>query len=123
MTSPYDSLEPIFHEPKRLAIVSELSGVNNGITFGELKRLCELTDGNLSRHLSALQKEKVVRIEKTFVGVKPQTTVYLTDAGRKKFLQYLSALENVLKSAAQRAKAEKENEKPLRGAQAKPSKA
>jgi DNA-binding HxlR family transcriptional regulator len=124
MSTPYHSLEPLFHEPKRLAILSELCGISGGLTFNELKRLCDLTDGNLSRHLTALQKEKVVRIEKTFVGVKPQTTVHLTESGRAKFLEYLSALERVLNSAAERARAETQKEKPTRkGISMKPARA
>jgi DNA-binding MarR family transcriptional regulator len=61
--------------------------------------LSGLTDGNLSRHLKALEEASVIRISKTFVGVKPRTTVTLTDKGLKRFDDYLSALADVLKKA------------------------
>jgi len=104
MSAPYEDLERIFHEPSRLAIVSELSARTDGSSFAELKTRCSLTDGNLSRHLAMLEKAGAVRIEKTFVGVKPRTTVFMTQAGRRGFIEYLDALERVLKEAAQRAK-------------------
>ena len=104
MTSTSKALERLFHEPSRLAIVSELAGVTAGRSFGQLKETCELTDGNLSRHLKLLAEEGVVEIEKSFVEAKPLTTVYLTDEGRERFLEYLSTLEDVLKEASKRAR-------------------
>ncbi len=97
---PFDQLERIFHEPKRLAIVSALCSAARGLTFTELREECELTDGNLSRHLKALADDRVVAISKRFVGVKPQTRVTLTATGRNRFLQYLDALEQVLQNAS-----------------------
>ena len=104
MSGPYEELERVFHEPNRLAIVTELSGHISGVVFSELRDSCGLTDGNLSRHLAALEKAGVVKIEKSFVGAKPRTTIFLTEAGRESFLDYLAALAEVLKSAAARAK-------------------
>lgn len=99
--SPFEALQRTFHEPKRLAIVSALcSAPPDGLTFNELKAACDLTDGNLSRHLKTLEEDLVVRVTKTFVGVKPRTTVFLTDAGRARFMEYLQALEAVLRQAA-----------------------
>lgn len=98
--NPYGALKSIFHEPNRLAIMSALCSAANGLKFRELKEQCELTDGNLSRHLKALEEAAVVQIEKKFVGAKPQTTVLLTDDGREKFVLYLQALEEVLQKAA-----------------------
>ena len=97
---PYDALERIFHEPNRLAIMSSLAG-SSGLTFGELKELCGLTDGNLSRHLKTLEDSGVVVIKKRFIDRRPRTTVYLSDEGKKRFLQYINALEQVLKQAAE----------------------
>ncbi len=94
--SPYTALKTIFHEPNRLAIMAALSCAADGLTFNELKQECALTDGNLSRHLKAMEEAQVIRIEKTFVGVKPRTTVFLSDDGRERFLAYLKALEEVL---------------------------
>jgi DNA-binding transcriptional ArsR family regulator len=98
--NPYTALKRIFHEPNRLAIMSALCGSANGLTFKELKQECDLTDGNLSRHLKALEEAEVIVMEKKFVGVKPRTRVILTDKGRENFMEYLQALEEVLKKAA-----------------------
>jgi len=98
--NPYAVLKSVFHEPNRLSIMSALCNASDGMTFNELKEECDLTDGNLSRHLKALEDEKAVRIKKTFVKSKPQTTIYLTDRGRDSFIEYLQALEEVLKQAA-----------------------
>ena len=98
--NPYNAIKVIFHEPSRLAILSFLCQSAEGRSFNELKEECSLTDGNLSRHLKALEDAKVVRIRKTFVKSKPLTTVFLTDRGRERFLEYLQALEEVLAKAA-----------------------
>ena len=95
------ALERIFHEPNRMAILSALCAAGDPLSFTELKSLSGLTDGNLSRHLKALEEAGVIRIRKAFVGVKPQTTVALTEKGLKRFDDYLSALSDVLKKAKQ----------------------
>lgn len=93
------ALERIFHEPNRMAILSALCAASDPLSFTELKSLSGLTDGNLSRHLKALEEASVIRIHKTFVGVKPRTTVALTEKGLKRFEEYLAALSDVLKKA------------------------
>lgn len=95
------ALERIFHEPSRMTILSALCAAAEPLSFPELKTVSGLTDGNLSRHLKALEVAGVVRIRKTFVGVKPRTTVTLTEKGLKRFDEYLSALADVLKKARQ----------------------
>lgn len=105
--NPYEALERIFHEPNRLAIMSALCRSIEGLTFNDLKEECSLTDGNLSRHLKALEDAGAVTIKKTFVGVKPQTTALISSKGRQNFLEYLKALEDVLKKAAQALGSEK----------------
>lgn len=79
--------------------MSALSCAAGGLAFSELKQECALTDGNLSRHLKTLEEARAIRIEKTFVGVKPRTTVFLSDDGREQFLEYLKALQQVLQKA------------------------
>ena len=101
MATDFEALENIYHEPSRLAIMSELCGAGEGMAFAEIKARCNLTDGNLSRHLQVLQKAGVVKIEKKFVGVKPRTTVFVTKKGKEGFLDYLTALEKVLVKAAE----------------------
>ncbi len=101
--NPYAHLERIFHEPGRLTIMSSLLGAPNGLTFAELKKNCNFTDGNLSRHLNTLEKANAVTIKKRFVRKRPQTMVALSKRGRKDFLTYLQALEAVLLDAASKA--------------------
>ncbi|MCI0411592.1 transcriptional regulator [bacterium] len=105
--NPYAALNKLFHEPNRLAIVSALCNATEGITFNELKQECNLTDGNLSRHLRSLQHARIIRIRKTFVQSKPQTTIYFTERGRDSFVRYLEALEEVLLKAAESLGGEK----------------
>lgn len=97
--NPYDDLKKIFHEPKRMAIMSALCAADTGLTFMELKQQCDISDGNLNRHLKVLTEAGAVKIKKKFVGVKPQTTVYLSDQGVAQFNEYLTALSQVLNQA------------------------
>lgn len=94
-----EAIERIFHEPNRMAILSVLGAARHGVPFTELRDQCGLTDGNLSRHLKALEEEGVVRCTKAFVNDKPRTTVFLTASGAKRFQAYLDALAEVLKKA------------------------
>jgi len=98
--NPFSGLKSVFHEPNRLAIVSVLSSQPNGISFSELKETCELTDGNLSRHLKTLEEADVVIIEKREVRGKSRTIITLSDSGRDAFIEYLQTLEEVLRKAA-----------------------
>src|SRR6059058_5469776 len=77
-----------------------------GLDCGDLKRLCRLTDGNLSRHLRILEEPGLVEITKTFRDNRPHTTCRLTAAGRRRFLEYLAVLETVVADAATAARDE-----------------
>ena len=112
----YDELKKIFHEPKRMAIMSALCTAEAGLTFTELKNECELTDGNLNRHLKVLAEAGAVQIKKEFFGVKPRTTVFLTEKGIEQFFDYLNALQEVLDRALQAIPSEKEKFIPAAGA-------
>lgn len=96
----YHGLDRIFHEKARLGIVSSLIGHADGLAFAELKSLCDLTDGNLSRHLQVLQEAGYVEIEKSFGGKRPCTRCRLSREGRLRFSEYLAVLERVLRKAA-----------------------
>lgn len=98
--NPYAALKTIFHEPNRMAIMAALSCTIDGLTFNELKQECDLTNGNLNRHLKALEEAEAILITKSFVNAKPRTTVCLSDLGRESFLAYLQALEEALQQAA-----------------------
>jgi DNA-binding MarR family transcriptional regulator len=95
----YEGLDRIFHEKARLGIMTSLVTRPDGLVFGELKQLCALTDGNLSRHIEALQKAGLVEVHKAFVRNRPQTTCKVTAAGRRKFREYLAQLEQVIRDA------------------------
>jgi DNA-binding transcriptional ArsR family regulator len=94
-----DALERIFHEPNRLAIMSAVCAAPEGLRFRALKESCNLTDGNLNRHLSVLEEARVIRVQKHFVDGKPCTTIHLSRSGARRFQDYLGALEQVLKAA------------------------
>ncbi len=97
----YDGLDRVIHEKARLGILTSLIGHPKGLSFADLKRLCGLTDGNLSRHLQVLEETGLVRIDKRFEGKRPLTTCSLTSAGRERFLEYLAELERVVRDAAE----------------------
>ena len=95
----YDGLERVIHEKARLGIMSALAAHTEGLLFNDLKELCALTDGNLSRHLQFLQDAELVELWKSQKSPRPQTLVRLTGAGRKRFLEYLAQLEQVISDA------------------------
>ena len=82
----YEGLDRIIHEKARLGIVTSLATHPQGLLFNDLKGLCALTDGNLSRHLQLLHEGGLVQIWKGFKDNRPQTLCQLTDEGRKRFL-------------------------------------
>ncbi|MDB5323405.1 MAG: Bacterial regulatory protein arsR family [Phycisphaerales bacterium] len=95
----YEGLERVIHEKARLSIMSSLATHPDGLLFNDLKDLCSLTDGNLSRHMQLLQESKLVEVWKGFKNNRPQTLVRLTEAGRKRFLEYVQELEQVVADA------------------------
>ena len=99
----YEGLDRVIHERARLSVLTSLITNHKGLTFGELKELCTLTDGNLSRHLSVLEKAKLVEIVKGHDRNRPQTICRITQSGRKRYLEYLSTLEQVVRDAAKGA--------------------
>lgn len=103
----YDGLDRLIHEKARLGILTSLVGRPEGLAFGELKRLCGLTDGNLSRHLQILQDADLVAIEKGYKRKRPLTTCRITAAGRARFLDYVAVLEQVVADAADAAQRQK----------------
>ncbi len=77
-----------------------------GVVFADLKELCHLTDGNLSRHLQVLHEAGFVEIWKGFHQNRPQTLCRLTDDGRRRFLEYINVLETVVQDALKAARIE-----------------
>ena len=86
-----DEIDEVIHGRVRLGVMAFLSSAGRA-EFTGLKQKLSLTDGNLSAHLSKLEEAGYVAIEKQFVAKKPQTTVLITDKGRKAFAAYLSAI-------------------------------
>jgi DNA-binding transcriptional ArsR family regulator len=96
----YEGLDRAIHEKARLGLLTSLMVHPRGLAFGDLKQLCGLTDGNLSRHLQVLQDAGLVEIIKGFAGNRPHTQCRLTAAGRQRFIDYLAILEQVVRDAA-----------------------
>lgn len=102
----YAGLDRVIHERARLSVLTSLITNPKGLTFGELKELCALTDGNLSRHLRVLEEAALVEIEKGLERNRPLTVCRITNSGRKRYLEYLATLEQVVKDAAKAAQVE-----------------
>ncbi len=84
-----------FESRVRLGIMSVLM-VNDWVDFNEMKKLLQVTDGNLASHSAALEKSGFIEIKKEFVGKKPKTSYRVTLEGRKAFEEHLKALEKLL---------------------------
>jgi DNA-binding transcriptional ArsR family regulator len=100
----YEGLDRVIHERARLSLLTSLIAHPKGLIFNDLKQLCALTDGNLSRHLQVLQEAALVEIVKGFDGNRPQTLCRITVEGRRRYLGYLAVLEQVVRDAAAAAK-------------------
>jgi DNA-binding MarR family transcriptional regulator len=100
----YDGLDRVIHEKARLGVLTSLMSHPKGLAFADLKRLCGLTDGNLSRHLQVLEEAGLVDILKGYDEKRPQTLCRITSNGRRRFLKYLSVLEQVVRDAADASK-------------------
>ncbi|HEX4156308.1 MAG TPA: transcriptional regulator [Acidobacteriaceae bacterium] len=105
----YEGLDRVIHERARLSVLTSLMTHPNGLSFVELKQLCALTDGNLARHLQVLEEDKIVHISKEEDGGRVQTTVRVTASGRKRYLEYLAILEQVVRDAASAVQADEED--------------
>lgn len=99
----YDGLDRVIHEKARLGLLTSLMTHPKGLAFADLKQLCGLTDGNLSRHLQVLQEAGLVDVIKGYEGNRPHTTCRLTRTGRRRFLDYLAVLEQLVRDAAKAA--------------------
>jgi DNA-binding MarR family transcriptional regulator len=111
----YDGLDRIIHEKARLGIVTSLATHPMGVVFTDLKDLCALTDGNLSRHLQILLEAGLVEVWKGTRNNRPQTLCRLTDDGRRRFLEYITVLENVVTDALAGPKTAAEGQAVIEG--------
>lgn len=99
----YDGLDRVIHEKARLSVMTSLISHPKGLAFNELKTLCGLTDGNLSRHVQVLAEAGLVAVHKGYEGNRPHTSCALTATGRERFLDYLNVLEQVVRNASSAA--------------------
>ena len=114
----YEGLDRVIHERARLSILTSLVTHPKGLPFNDLKQMCSLTDGNLSRHLRVLEADGVLEIAKGIDRNRSLTVCRITPAGRKRYLEYLTTLEQVVKDAA---KGVQEDVVPRRGRGLTPS--
>jgi DNA-binding HxlR family transcriptional regulator len=99
--SAVPNLDRVIHERMRLGIVSALA-VNESLTFNELKKLLQTTDGNLSVHARRLEEANYVDCSKSFEGRMPKTEYRLTATGRKAFERYLDHMEALIQAMRDR---------------------
>lgn len=88
-------IDKLIHEPARLKILAQLYVVES-VDFIFLMRQTELTQGNVSGHLSKLEVAKYVKIKKGYAGKRPQTMISLTERGRSAFKEYVKTMQKVL---------------------------
>lgn len=94
-TETTTNLNRLVHERTRLAIISALA-VNDKLTFTELKKLLDTSDGNLSVHARKLEEASYIRCTKTFEGRMPKTEYSITRDGKKVLRDYLKHMERII---------------------------
>ena len=101
MDNPFNhtDIDDVIHGRLRLGIMAYLSSVSPAI-FGELRDKVQATDGNLSTHLRKLEDAGYVRQEKSFVGKRPQTRIFLTDQGREAWLAWIQRMQGLINATA-----------------------
>jgi predicted ArsR family transcriptional regulator len=99
----YPGIERIFHERGRLAICTCLIAHPDGLSFTELQAACDLTDGNLNRHMHALADLGIVDMKKQRGTGRPLTIYRITKRGRERFLAYVDELEAVVRDVHERS--------------------
>jgi len=102
----YDALDSVIHERARLSVLTSLVTHPKGLGFAELKAMCALTDGNLSRHLQVLRAAKLIEITKDVDNNRPHTFCRITAGGRKRYLEYLAVLEQMIRDVVAGDKSE-----------------
>lgn len=96
MKNIIQNINKAFDHRIRLGIMSVLM-VNESADFTTLKELLGTTDGNLASHARALEAENYIRVEKQFIGKKPNTSYIATKEGREAFTAHINALEQIIK--------------------------
>ena len=93
-------LNETIHQPVRLRIMAALVSLEptDEVDFSHLRKLLDVTDGNLGAHLRKLEEAGYIAVNKTFVERRPRTYIAATTAGRKVFQEHVAALESILKN-------------------------
>lgn len=89
------NINKAFDNRVRLGIMSALM-VNDFLDFNSLKDILGVTDGNLASHMKALEKATYIKIEKQFIGKKPNTKYIITPLGELEFKKHITALEKLI---------------------------
>jgi DNA-binding MarR family transcriptional regulator len=97
MKADISRLNKFFENRVRLGIMSVLI-VNNSYDFNNLKETLGVTDGNLASHLKALEENNLIKVNKQFIGRKPNTSYSITESGAALFRDHIKALEDLIKS-------------------------
>jgi DNA-binding MarR family transcriptional regulator len=92
---PLVDIDRTIHSPARLMVMTYLYAVESA-DYIFLQNLTGLTWGNLSSHLSKLEEDGYIAIEKEIVGKKPHSMVHLTESGRAAFREYKQSMQQVL---------------------------
>ena len=96
MKNPIENLNKIFDSRIRMGVMSILI-VNEEVSFNDLKKMLDVTDGNLASHMVNLEENGYVKVHKGFIGRKTNTTYSITRAGEKAFKDHIEALENMIR--------------------------
>ncbi len=96
MKNRIENLNKAFESRVRLGIMSVLM-VADQVDFVTLKEQLQVTDGNIASHISALEKLAYIKVEKKFIGKKPNTTYSVTAQGKKAFKEHINALEKLIR--------------------------
>ena len=97
MKNAISRLNKLFENRVRLGIMSVLI-VNDTYDFNNFKETLGVTDGNLASHLKALEENSLIKVNKKFIGRKPNTSYSITETGATLFRDHIKALEDLIKS-------------------------
>jgi DNA-binding MarR family transcriptional regulator len=100
MTHPANGLDDVVHQRVRLGILT-IAHEARRVEFGFLRASLDLTAGNLSQHLTVLEKAGLVEIEKGYEGKRGRTWIHLTAAGRKALDDEISQLKQLIRRVEQ----------------------
>jgi DNA-binding MarR family transcriptional regulator len=96
MKNPIENLNKVFDSRIRMGVMSILV-VNEEVSFNDLKKMLDVTDGNLASHMVNLEENGYIKVHKGFIGRKTNTTYSITRAGEKAFKDHIEALENIIR--------------------------